>query len=871
MCLYNAIHKNNLDENHPLSDDEGMDEIVLLNETKAGLSESDGETENKKAKLHAGHETKLDEISLAKSIEDLRRLTNEPRRSFISSEVDIVQGLERRPGFQPNDEIEVQIKAQRPLSTATNCSVEIGDYQTAIEDVLEKLLKAEDTLDVNPPGSDNLGDSRKQFQNHEEFMLKLADYQVSVGSALEEGTKLLTESSGLSNEEQNEIKHQLYLLNERWEALRVKALDTQTKVHKQLAKMQLEKVEELKNFLTSTEDRLSRMSKMGPGPEELRAQLEDHKKLQADLESQQTLVESLSNLVIIEDSEYFRDLEDKLVALEERWSHVVKWTAKRWESLQDLSFKWTKLAEQHRIINQWLNSRETSLKSMEGKEVVEIGEAMERIKCLQFCKNDLQTLQSHVETLEKTVQALKDDSLSTLNLGEKVEAINDRIEALNLILEVQQGRIEGMGFAVEKPEVRKISAPRDWENFENKLAELEGRKVTEHVIEETVVEIKVVQRQESVKVTELNEGIMDMVYFVDEMESTIADLYQLDLKQQIEMLEKLQDKLKVQVQDYEKAKVLLDECKKEVGDLGVEDQHIQELGSKYDSIGFRIEDMIEGAKIDFKKEKFYKSLTSIKLMLADFRDWYKQHANETSVEELEKRLAEMEALAKEIIEVKSVCSDENGAEWSEWKRDFQQVNESWNDMKSAVTRLVEEKTEVLTDDAESIKEFDMQTEEILAKAIEMEEWLDKLEKNTPSTANEKLENLNDLFQVKSKFQALKESCEQMTVKFRELNENGSETLLQGDDLIQNKRDSNFSQLAKQLTKLNARWNEVTAQVYARTAELEQLSTQYGELKTLLVSEAGYLDKLDKLLRKSPENAADAEEISEELDVRLKRS
>lgn len=862
MCLYNAIHKKHLDEEHRLSDDEGMDEITLLNEVKPSASDSDGETENKKAKLHAGLDTKLDEVSLAKSIEDLRRLSTEQRRSFISSEVNIVQSLEHRSGL---DEIDVQIKvSQRPLSTATNCSVEIGDYQTAIEDVLEKLLKAEDTIASDPPISKNLSDSRKQFQNHEEFMLKLAEYQVSVGSALEEGTKLLTESSGLSSEEQNEIKHQLFLLNERWEALRVKALDTQTKVHQQLAKMQLEKVEELKNFLTSTEDRLSRMSSIGPGPDELRNQLEDHKTLQADLEAQQALVESLSNLVIIEDSDYFRDLEDKLVALEERWSHVVKWTSKRWENLQDLSFKWTKLAEQHRIINQWLDSREASLKSMEGKEVVEIGEAMDRIKCLQFCKNDLLTLTANVEGLDSTVQGLKGESLSTLNIADKVESINDRIEALNLILEVQESRIEGMGFTIESTDSRKNSIPRGWENFEVKIAELEGRKITEHIVEATV-ELKPAKKEDSEKLTQLNESIMDMVYFVDEMETTITDLFQLDLKNQLVVLEKLQDKLKVQVNDYERAKVLLDDCKKEASELGVEDQHIQELGSKYDSIGFRIEDLIESAKIDFKKEKFYKSLTNIKLTLADSRDWYKQRSNEASKEDLEKRLSEMESLAEEIKEVREVCADESGADWTEWKRDFQQVDASWKDMKGAITRLLEEKTGEIQDDAESIKEFDMQTEEILTRANRMEEWLDELEKNTPDTKNDKFENVNDLFQVKTKFQALKESCEQMTVKFRDLNETGSETLLQGDDLIQNKRDSNFSQLAKQLTKLNARWNEVTSQVYARTAALEHLSAQYGELKTLLVSEAGYLDKLDKLLRKSPENAADAEEISEELD------
>ena len=185
-----------LDNDNNRLSDESMDEIQLLNETEMKFehqisNNSDGETENKKAKLGSGDDVKLDEISLAKSIEDLRRLTSEPRNSFISSEVNIVQSIEHHSGIQQqNEDVDIQIKMnQRPLSTATNCSVEITEYQVAIEDVLEKLLKAEDTISVNDdePMPSTLIDSRKQFQNHEEFMLKLADYQVSVGSALEEG------------------------------------------------------------------------------------------------------------------------------------------------------------------------------------------------------------------------------------------------------------------------------------------------------------------------------------------------------------------------------------------------------------------------------------------------------------------------------------------------------------------------------------------------------------------------------------------------------------------------------------------------------------------------------------------------------------
>lgn len=359
---------------------------------------------------------------------------------------------------------------------------------------------------------------------------------------------------------------------------------------------------------------------------------------------------------------------------------------------------------------------------------------------------------------------------------------------------------------------------------------------------------------------------MDMVYFTDEIETSIADLYQLDLKTQITVLEKLQEKLKIQVEDYEKAKNLLGECQQESnGELQVENQHIQELGSKYDSIGFKIEDLIESARIDFKKEKFCKNLTSIKLTLADLRDWYKQHAHSAPQKDLDEKLEEMKEMQELIKEASESCGNENGAEWTEWKRDFEQFDQSWKDLNNAIVTIIDEKHQSAKKTA-ILKEFEKQTEQVLNEIDTMERWLDDLEKSTPNTSNNQLENVNDLFQVKSKFQVLKESCEQMTVKFRELNETGNETLLKGDELLQNKRDSNFSEVAKKLTKLNARWNEVTSQVYSRTASLEHLSAQYGELKTLLVSEAGYLDKLDKLLRRSPENAADAEEISEELDV-----
>ena len=47
--------------------------------------------------------------------------------------------------------------------------------------------------------------------------------------------------------------------------------------------------------------------------------------------------------------------------------------------------------------------------------------------------------------------------------------------------------------------------------------------------------------------------------------------------------------------------------------------------------------------------------------------------------------------------------------------------------------------------------------------------------------------------------------------------------------------------------------------------MKEATTIYGEFKTLLAQENDWLDRLEKKLRRSSKGAADAEEISEELD------
>ena len=59
-------------------------------------------------------------------------------------------------------------------------------------------------------------------------MLELTQHQGSIGSVLRDGNELVTEGR-VTEDEEHEIRVQMGLLNNRWEELRLKALDRQAK------------------------------------------------------------------------------------------------------------------------------------------------------------------------------------------------------------------------------------------------------------------------------------------------------------------------------------------------------------------------------------------------------------------------------------------------------------------------------------------------------------------------------------------------------------------------------------------------------------------------------------------------------------------
>lgn len=60
------------------------------------------------------------------------------------------------------------------------------------------------------------------------FMMELTAHQSSVGNVLQAGNQLIAQGN-LTEEEEDEIREQMTLLNSRWESLRVASMDRQAR------------------------------------------------------------------------------------------------------------------------------------------------------------------------------------------------------------------------------------------------------------------------------------------------------------------------------------------------------------------------------------------------------------------------------------------------------------------------------------------------------------------------------------------------------------------------------------------------------------------------------------------------------------------
>ncbi|GCB73566.1 hypothetical protein scyTo_0002646 [Scyliorhinus torazame] len=317
-------------------------------------------------------------------------------------------------------------------STVPEMNVDLDSYQAVLEEVLTWLLSAEDTLHMQGDISSDVEEVKEQFHIHEGFMMELTAHQSNVGNVLQAGNQLIAQGN-LTDEEENEIREQMALLNSRWESLRVASMDRQAKLHEVLMDLQQQQLQQLSDWLTRTEERIQKLEAQSTGDEleSLKQQIDEHKLLQSDLETEQVKVNSLTHMVVVVDENSGESataaLEDQLQSLGERWAAVCRWTEERWRQLQDVFVKWQRLSEDQLLLDAWLTAKEDALTEVRTSSFKDQSESGVNIRRLAILKEDLEKKRPTLDHLGELGQAL----MKLLNNSNSSKKINSNTEELS--------------------------------------------------------------------------------------------------------------------------------------------------------------------------------------------------------------------------------------------------------------------------------------------------------------------------------------------------------------------------------------------------------------------------------------------------------
>ncbi|XP_014615296.1 PREDICTED: dystrophin-like [Polistes canadensis] len=731
----------------------------------------------------------------------------------------------------------------RPMSLATNVSVELGGYQVALEEVLTWLLEAEDKLNHAPELGTNLETLKQQFHDHEAFLIELTGHQDGVGAVLEEGARLLAEG-GLHKDEEHEVRVQMSLLNSRWEGLRMRAMDTQTRIHEVLMQMQQAQIDALRQWLTKTEDRISLMVGIELNQSSFDEQMKRLNELEQDIKAQQDVVDSMRNIVVVVDEEnseaVYTEMEDQLSALGERWAHICQWKEERRQRLQTISFLWQNIIDDHKKLVAWLNETEITLKQMEANPASEIGEVLERIRKLQILKMEMDLNGKKVVSLQESIQELDNQRSSpdSINMLEKIENLQDRWDAVGQIMEVQSQRITSSGFEFDLKSERDttVISNNEWMSetvtsiaYKEEIAatstpqnDMKKRRLdntTKHEFESALLGLYKWLDYVDLEIGR-SEGVFDELS-VDEKkvvyEDTLADieLHKSEYDKVLELGKRL-------VEELENTNESSEDARKKLEDI----QHCWSATSN------RLQEIKNRITYLEEIKKFRNELDSLNMMLDSYTKWFEINKANNQIDIFRVKMKSMKShdeRVKRLIDKVKELSESNHSVASENNKldaDTNTLFSNWEKM----LKLLSDRLNEITDKIEKIppKKYTESITNLMTFVNNVESLL--LSEHTIISDKKIMEE-----QVK-KFLDLANTLKEYQDMFDYVNSTGHELITKTTD------DTQAQKLRNELQDLNTKWSDIPIILEERQQNLlrdiKLLETFDKELLTL----ESWLDK-----------------------------
>ncbi|RZF40413.1 hypothetical protein LSTR_LSTR015750 [Laodelphax striatellus] len=417
-------------------------------------------------------------------------------------------------------------------------------------------------------------------------------------------------------------------------------------IHNKLMSLQQSQLETLREWLTSTEDRISRMSKVGPDLTALRNQLDVHSELQQDLQNQQKVVDALSNLVVVVDEttadNAYSQMEDQLTALGERWAHICQWTEERWSLLKGLIQQGGAILDQVMWLQAWLDSKETVLKNMESEPANEMGTILERIKQLQILRQQMDAQHKRLDHLQDAIHELG-QKMNPPGGGEeleKLEALQDRWDALLSIMDVQAQRISNSGFEISlTPCVGDSSeSVQTLQAWESNTSSQDGQGSW--------------KRRRVEKQVELQSGLTDMESWLNQTERLLQDKG--EPQDAVLLLEEARSEW-IERKPHMTAllslgKTRVQEIITDGGSPLTEEQKLVALEKKFTAIGLQLDMALEKAQREVELKALSKELTSLDLLFSGFSKWFASTPNH-SLEQCRVKVKSMKSHEERVIKL----------------------------------------------------------------------------------------------------------------------------------------------------------------------------------------------------------------------------
>ncbi|XP_043280609.1 dystrophin, isoforms A/C/F/G/H isoform X2 [Venturia canescens] len=747
----------------------------------------------------------------------------------------------------------------RPMSLATNVSVELGGYQVALEDVLTWLLEAEDKLNNSPETGTNLDLLKEQFHEHETFLMELSGHHDGVIAVMEEGARLLADG-GLQKDEEHEVRVQMSLLNARWEGLRLRAMDRQSHIHEALMNMQKGQLDTLRQWLTETEDRISHMAVSVPNHESLEDQLRQLSELESDINEKQASVDALRNIVVVVDEENseadYTQMEDLLSALSERWCHICKWKDERSEKLRVLTANWKNLTDEYKKLLVWLNEMEITLKQMEAVPVSEIGETLERVKKLQSLRAQMSANDKKLAVMQKTVQDMSADgsSVECNDLLEKIENLQDQLEAVGQIMEVQSQRISNSGFDFDTRSETETTVVSGNEWMTETITSIAYKKEHSGVLDQPQHSDSKKRRIASVTRQTFETSLSNLYKWLDYVDLEIGRsegvFDELSVDEKRVVYEDTVADLESHKMEYEKVleagNSLLDELRQSNESFDEEQSKINAVTNCWQATNNRLQEIKE--RIDFLLEvkQFRAELANLSIMLDGYTKWYESNQASSQIEPLgvklksmkshEERIKKLMAKSKHCIETQAAGKDAALID-SELKH----FTMKWDDLLKKLSDRLAELSSVA--DKNPPKKYTETIAELLSFINNAESIL--LSEHAVVSDRESMEKQCQ------RFVKLQDSMKEHKKKLKYVNTTGQELIAKLTD------DTTIQIMMDDLQDLNTKWSDITVILDERQQKLSKDINALEEFEKELHRLEDWLEKSCKYL----------EEVSEDAEVK----